>query len=207
MPPLPAVPNVIKFTVKGSSGGSEWNTLLHWTYTGTAPTGGALSAFSSTLLTTWGTQFGPLMDASCQVNEVAAIDLSTTSGAAGGATSVLPGTRVGGALPASTCVVVSKAIARRYRGGHPRSYLCLGVAEDLDDNSHWTSSMVVATDGAYAAMLSAMNGQTSGGCTLGNECCVSYRTGLAARVVPLVELVVGIIVRTLIGSQRKRIGS
>jgi hypothetical protein len=205
MPPLPVVPNVIKFTIKGTDGTSEWNTLMHWTYTGSAPTGAALNAFTSTLLTAYGAQFAPLMHTGCAVTEVDAIDLASSTGAAGVTTDTLSGTRTGGPLPASACVVVSKKIARRYRGGHPRSYLCLGTDTDLDDTSHWTTGLTVAVDGAYTALTAAVTGQTSGGCTLASECCVSYRTGLAARVVPLVELVVGIIVRTVIGSQRSRI--
>jgi hypothetical protein len=205
MPPLPAVPNVIKFTVKGTDGTSEWNTLLHWSYTGSAPSAAALNAFTSVMLTSWGAEFAPLMSIGCAVTSISAIDLSSTSGAAGETTDTLPGTRTGGRLPASACVVVSKQILRRYRGGHPRSYMCLGTETDVEDPSHWTTGLTVAIDGAYAAVTAAVTGQTSGGCTLASECCVSYRSGLAARVVPLVELVVGIIVRTVIGSQRSRI--
>jgi hypothetical protein len=213
VPALPVVPGVIKFTVEGTSDGSgPWVNVLHWSYTGTLPTGPTLNSFCASLLAAWNTNFAPVMDSSRVLTTVTAIDLSSASGAAGSASDALPGTRTGGILPASAAVVVSKLIARRYRGGHPRSYLTAGVMEDLDDASHWTTSLATAVDGAYLAVSTALAALAVGGTNLDLEACVSYfdTTSVPApphrRVVPLVEPVTGINVRLHIGTQRKRCG-
>lgn len=211
VPALPVVAGVIKFTVEGTcDGGGTWVNVLHWSYTGTAPTGATLNSFCSSLLTAWGTQFAPLMDSTRTITTVTAVDLASTSGAAGSASDTLPGTRTGTLLPASTAVVVSKLIARRYRGGHPRSYLSLGVTDDLTNAASWTSGLTVATDGAYIAVSTAMAALAVGGTNLDLEACVSYYDTATVpapphrRVTPLVEPVTGINVRTKIGTQRKR---
>lgn len=206
MAALPAVANVIKFTVEGSCDGVPTANSLHWAYAGTLPSAAALNAFTSALLTAWGTQFSPLMGTDCSVLLATAIDLSSTSGASGQTSNTTAGVRTGGRVPSSSAVVVSKSIARRYRGGHPRSYIQAGTFTDLDDSAHWSTGLTVAVDGAYDAVRVAVTGQVSGGCTLGNEVTVSYFTALAPRAVPLVEPVTGHTTRTHIGTQRRRLG-
>lgn len=208
---LPSVPGVVKFTVEGDVGGIGWVNVIHYAYTGTVPTGGTLVSFCSTLLTTWGTQFSPLMSVAGSVTRATAVDLSSTSGAGGEATDTLPGVRTGATLPPSSAVLVSKHIARRYRGGHPRSYIVAGTVTDLDDPGHWTTALTVAVDGAYSAVLTAMNALVVGGTDLTGEAIVSYfdTTLIPApphrRITPLVEPVTGISVRTAIASQRRRL--
>lgn len=211
MPALPAVPNVIKFTVEGTCGGHPWVNVLHWSYTGTLPTGATLNSVSSSLLTVWGAQFGPLMGTDCAVSRVTATDLSSSSGAQGETTDTQTGTRTGGVVPASSAVLISKHIARRYRGGHPRSYIMAGTTTDLDSPREWTAALTVAVDGAYAVVSAAMAALAVGGTNLDLEAIVSYvdATTVPApphrRVVPLVEPVTGVSVKLAICTQRRRL--
>lgn len=212
MPALPAVPGVIKFTVEGATdGGGAWVNVLHWSYSGTAPTGATLNSFCSSLLTAWGTQFAPTMHANRTILKTTAIDLTSSTSASGEASDTLPGTRTGAFPPASASVIVSKLIARRYRGGHPRSYIPAGVNEDMDDAGTWTTALAVAVDGAYNSVATTLAALAVGGTNLDLEACVSYYitdgTPPVAhrRTTPLVEPVTGILVRTAIGTQRKRL--
>jgi len=211
MAPLPAVPGVIRFAVQGLDDGADWVNVLHWRYTGTAPTGPNLTALSSTLLTAWSTHIGPLMSTGCSIETVKATDLASPTGAQTTFAATEPGTRAGAPLPASTAMLISKTVALRYRGGHPRSYLCVGVQPDLDSSRQWTPGFATAAEGSYSAMAAAVTGQVAGGTTLGGECVVSYVDKAVnpvspfRRAVPLVLDVLTIIARTALATQRKRL--
>jgi hypothetical protein len=211
MPPLPFVPGVIRFAVEGTVGSGTWVNVIHARYTGTVPDHATLDSFANSLLTGWNTAFSPLMPVSSTLEAVRCVDLSTDIGAAGNSESSLPGARTGTLLPASTCVVLAKGSARRYRGGHPRTYLCVGVESDLADTSHWAAGLLSAATGAYVAATGFLGSTTVAGTVLGFECAVSYIDKALnpvppyRRAVPLIDDLGGFVARARIGTQRNRL--
>ena len=125
MPPLPAAHHVIKCEIKFTDSQSARGlvNIFHVGYTG--------ADISVTDLANFATQFDLLvnntlttfMTSSMTHDESVFTDLTsdtaprviTTPGTAGG--------NAGARAPASAAAVVSWLIARRYRGGHPRTYL------------------------------------------------------------------------------------
>lgn len=212
MPPLPAVPNVVKFSVEGLCGSHPWANVIHYSYTGAPPSSADLNAMAGILLGAWASEIMPLADDSCTVDQCLAVDLSSGTGAAGAAAGTTPGTRAGGIMPASACVLVNKTIGRRYRGGHPRSYLNVGVQSDMTNPSTWTGTLTGLVFTAYNAVRTAMAGLVETATTLGVEVIVSYIDKILnpiapfRRAVPLVLPVGGIVVNPVIASQRRRLG-
>jgi hypothetical protein len=212
MPPLAFVPNVVKLTIAGDAGTFPWANVLHWGYSGTPPTGAACTAFASALLTAWGTNFAPHMWNGSHIKEATCTDLSSGTAAAGVDAATSDGTGGAGEVPASASVLVVKEIARRYKGGHPRSYVYAGVASDLDSSSAWSSALVAAISGAYAAVSTALDGLVSGATTLNTEVAVSYIDKAVnpvapfRRPVPAVFNITGSHAVAQVASQRRRMG-
>jgi hypothetical protein len=85
-----------------------------------------------------------------------------------------PGLRAGAFLPADACLLINYPITRRYRGGHPRQYLSVGIQTDLLDRAHWEGSFVVAVHAAWQAFIAEIVGQIVGTTTIESQGCVSY---------------------------------
>jgi hypothetical protein len=210
MPPLPAVPAVIRFSVEGRCGDGAWVNVLHFRYTGSVPDAAALNGFANDALNQWNSDFSSLMPTTSSVVRATAIDLSTPLTAAGVFEDTLVGTRAGTGVSACLAVLVSKNVARRYRGGHPRSYLAIGVEADLATASTWTAGLIAATTSDYEAFVTGMLADTHGGTVLASECVVSYVDKAVnpvypfRRAVPLVLDVLGSVAKTAIAIQRSR---
>jgi hypothetical protein len=102
----------------------------------------------------------------------------------------------------------SLEINRRYRGGHPRKYLPFGTAGTYASASSkfWDSGFIDDVQTKMAAFLSAVGGRTEGSTNFNDVVNVSYYTGGALRVTPVVDAVTSLAVRTRICSQRRRLG-
>lgn len=218
MPPLPAVPAVVKVAVKGHfSSGYNWANALHWTYGGTPPTSASCATLAGEIFTAYTGAFLGDMPTITYVDEVTVTDLSSSSGGEGnGGTANTPGTSSADKLPGNVTTLISKAIAQRYRGGHPRTYLPCGTDENLQDQGHWNSSYVTHILGQWTTFVDAVVGLSVGGTSLGQECAVSYYTtdytttppSRVRRVTPLVYDIPldGYSAQAEIASQRRRIG-
>ncbi len=212
MPALPVVPNVIKFTVEGTTPAHNWVNVLHWSFTGGPPLAADLNNCCDQLGGLWDTNFTPLMLTSATIAKTTAVDLTSAMGAGSELAVGVNGSRGTAELPGSSSVVVSKTTARRFRGGHARSYILAGIATDMATTSTWAGALVAAVTGAYEAVQTGMNGHVAGGTTLGHEVMVSYMTTdpithlPIRRVTPLVDAVIAVAAQARIGSQRRRIG-
>lgn len=208
MPPLPLVPGVIKMTIGGVYHDTQWLNVYHVDYTGSAPSSATLLSYLTAFASTVATAYSGEMSVDNEITEFTAIDLSTnTPGFASYAVSVF-GTRTGDFNPASVAMVVSHEIARRYRGGHPRTYLPWGTAGTFASGStkDWDPAFVTNCQSVFAGLVGAFTGITEGGTTFNNMVNVSYRSGNAPRVTPVVDVVTSHIVRSRICSQRRRLG-
>jgi hypothetical protein len=212
VPALPVVPNAIRFTIEGTTPAHAWVNTFHWGYTGPAPLLADLNDFAATLYAAWVTDFAPLMLTAGTIERATAIDLSSTLGVAGEDVGTNAGSRGTAEIPAASSVLISKTIGRRYRGGHPRSYIFAGIQTDLQSSSLWATAFTLNVATAYAAVTAALTGHTHGAVTLDTEVVVSYVDSTLFplsphfRTTPLVLPVLGVAVQPEIAIQRRRVG-
>jgi hypothetical protein len=145
VPALPNVPKVLRISYKftiGADNGALCRTFYQ--YTGPGATAVELNALATAIATSANTYLIPLMTADRSLIEINITDLTNPTAPVGDAGVSHVGTRVGGTLPASTAVLESSEILRRYRGGHPRVYWPFGSDDDLATSQTWTSGFVTA---------------------------------------------------------------
>lgn len=225
MPALPSVPKVLQLAVQTTktSVPDLFINRVHYAYTGTAPTSAELSAFASTVLTAWGSAFAPSCPDNTHFVGLVAIDLSSPTAATAEVTDSIVGTEAGLLLPADVCFVLSATVGRRYRGGHPRSYLPFGVQQDLQTPRTWTSAFITAVTTANAGLVTAIEGAGWAGAGTLSPVNVSYYEGFTAVVNPItlrtrdvpklrvggpiVDPITGYVGRAQLGSQRRRVAA
>jgi hypothetical protein len=216
MPALPNVPGVIKLNIDwGVEGDALAQTVHFFSYGGGAPSAGALSTFANDAVASGLTQFQALCNDQVGMISATARDLSSAMGNEATAGTPWVGTRGTALTPPSASMVIAHSISRHYRGGHPRSYLPLGVAGDITVAGRWATGLTAAADTAWGAWVASLVG-VSGVTNLVN---VSYygppnrtitsstgrvRTVSTVRGAPIVDAVTGHVARSQIGSQRRR---
>lgn len=143
MPALPDVPGVLKCEFLWGIGDDVAAlSRIFLAYSGVAPSNGDLITLSDVAVTTFTTDVAALFADSNALLNVVLTDLSSPTGAIGESTTgPVVGTR--GAtplLPGATSVLFNYHLGRRYRGGHPRSYVPMGLASDLTTEQRWAST-------------------------------------------------------------------
>ena len=208
MPPLPNVPNVVKIIVSGTYHDAKWLNIFHQQYDNPAPSASVLAS----LLGVWQgyvqTAYGAEMSVDNEVTGYEAIDLASDLGASAFLADSHFGSRTGDFVPANVAMVISHEIARRYRGGHPRSYLPWGTAGTYATGStiDWDSGFVTDCQAKWNALLTGINGHAIGGTEFHGLVNVSYVSGGVRRTTAVVDQITSGIVRTRICSQRRRLG-
>lgn len=186
MPPLPVVPNVVRVTHTFILGTDlTATTRFHWNYTGTPPDNAACGVFATSLRGLAAAHLASVISAENTLSAISVQDLSSSSGGFGEDTSGVAGTRSGGTLTAGTAVLLSGPIARRYRGGKPRTYWPFGTADDLLSANQWSTSAQSDFINALSAYEADFDGQSSGGCTIGQLVSVSYYEGFTSVLNPI----------------------
>lgn len=218
MPAFPPVPNVLKIVISGTYdelGAYQWANVFHWVYGGGIPTLADVSNFADLFYGSYSSFFTASMPASQSMQNAQVTDLSSDTGAQADSPTVTPGTATGAKLPGNACMLISKTINRRYRGGHPRSYMPIGTETNLLDQANWNDDFVTSSLTQYLAFVDDLVGETAGAIALGAECTVSYYDGVdpvtkkpIRRDVPVVYdiPVDGYTARQELASQRGRIG-
>jgi hypothetical protein len=220
MPALPPVPKVLRIDLLwniGSDSGATTRTFFR--YTGGPPSAADLTTFAAAVQAAAVTAFNALLGGFAQQAGTTVLDLDSALGASGEDLAVTNGGRSGGQMTASTAIVVSHAISRRYRGGKPRSYLPLGVEGDLAGTQAWDSTIVGDVTAAWAAFVAAVSALSAGSAAIVGPVNVSYYSGFlaaenpvthrwknisVARVSPLVDVITSSAARVKPGSQRRR---
>lgn len=216
MPALPSPGSVIKLTVDWAIEGDALGQTVHYfSYGGGAPSAGALSTFANTAVANGATQFQGLASDQVGMSGATARDLSSAMGNEASAGTPWVGTRGTALTPPAAAVIVAHSISRHYRGGHPRTYLPLGVAGDINVSGRWATAFTSAVQTAWGAWIASLIG-VSGVTNIVN---VSYygppnriitsstgrvRTISTVRATPLVDAITGHVTRFNIGSQRRR---
>lgn len=215
MPPLPAVEGVCKLIISSARSDSAVENILHVGYTGTPPSGSQLSTYlSGTVQPASATLFNAEGSTDLTGTTIEIIDLSSDMGASASVDFTSTGTRTGDFAPSSACLVSSWAIARRYRGGHPRTYWPFGTAGTYESGSSklWDASFVASVTTALGVWEGAITDITVGATVFNTLVNVSYvdknlnPTPPYRRTTPQVDPITGVFCKQRICSQRRRLG-
>lgn len=208
MPPLPVVPQVIKFQIKGTYHDTAWVNIFYVQYSGAAPSSSDLFNWLTAQQVTTEDFYTAEMSADNELTEYIATDLTSSTGATSSIARSAFGVRSGDFNPANVAACMSLHINRRYRGGHPRKYFSIGTSGTFATGStkDWDSGFITDCESKFEAMLAGMIGITEGGTTFAVNVNVSYRNAGAVRPTAVVDPIVGIAMATRVCSQRRRLG-
>jgi hypothetical protein len=209
MAPLPAVPGVVRIVLGTTSGTTNMANVFHASYGGAPPSIASVTALANAVYTAAG-GLATLMSPSEDISSCSVTDLSSSSGAVGEDSGSTPGAAAGADLPASACILVNYSTALRYRGGHPRQYLAIGMDADLADQRTWNNIFQVAAEVQFGVLRAAMS-STLGGTTYTGQVAVSYINKVSNpiapyhRAVPLVLPLPSFRINPKVASQRRRL--
>jgi hypothetical protein len=211
MPPLPNVNKVIRATLLWTIG-SNVNALSHlfYSYTGGPPTAGDCAAIAGIIDGNFNAAMLSFFHVNNGLRGVVVLDLNSDTGAEGQTSTLRAGTRAGTAVAAGTAVVTQEHIARRYRGGHPRTYVPALTADDLFTTQEWAPAALDGFLVSWRAFVNNNAGASGGTTALSAHVAVSYISKVVNpvppyhRPVPLVDPVTSITALASPGSQRRR---
>lgn len=223
MPALPAVPNVIR-AVFNLTIGADTSAMvrLYFAYSGSPPTSSDLNSIAGTFSSAWNTNLISIHPSQVVLTSVVLTDLNTLSGAGGINSTARTGTLAGTPLPASVAGMFGGQVARRYRGGKPRTFLPCGVTASTGNSQRWSGTFITTATTAINNFITACIGATSGATTISSHVNVSYYQGFTnvtspttgrARTVPklraggpITDVVTTMALAPIIGTQRRRLG-
>lgn len=206
MPTLPFVPGVAKIIVKQYIGSENMYNIFHADGgAGTGWTATELAALATAVRNAWQSNFCIYQTNVSGLTDVTAIDLASDTGPQSTVTSTTIGSLTGTPLSANAAACLSWKIARRYRGGHPRTYVGGATPAQLNGPNSWTSLVQSSWVTSGLALRTAINGVTT---SAGNArmCTVHYYRNKALLAVPLVSEITGLTVDSRVDSQRRRLG-
>jgi hypothetical protein len=185
MPRLPDTPQVLKIAIQGSVGSRNWANILHCHYIGPAPIAADLITFATAIWDAWVASVTAFQDTQTALTKVTVTDLTSPTSAQGEFLGDTPGTRTGSYLPADTSALASYPASFRYRGGHPRTYLPVGVQADLATPQTWQTTFVSALHAAFLTFIESIVGATVGTAFVDALGAVSYVASGARRATGL----------------------
>lgn len=212
MATLPFAPRGLRIVVSGTCYTSKWANVLHAQFASGTPLTNDLASLAQLIAVNFTTNMlftstNSMLETQCVVT-----DISSETGAAGIDTVQRAGAAAGTTLPAGTAMCVSWKIARRYRGGHPRTYLGGISANAQFDARQWTLSAATAQQAhalTFLGYVNTLSTPSTGNITLGS---FSYYKGMDAlhnpilRPVPVFDPFISTHVDQRIDSQRRRNG-
>jgi hypothetical protein len=178
--PLNPVPNVLRVVLEGfvdtSAADTLWANVLHFTYTGSAPTDVQCAAIGTNVANTWNADVASLCPSPTTLQVVTVTDLTSTTAGEGEALVLHPGTRGDDSIPANAAVLISYPSQLRYKGGHPRSYLYVLGNADLQGATNWSTAATAEVQSKWRQFLGDCLNSGSGTATnLSNFCTIRYR--------------------------------
>lgn len=204
LPPTPAVKAEFELEVTGET--RRFVNILHFAIPGGGPIPlGDLTSLATYLDAQYDLAFTDFMGTT--VTHVESVFTDLTSDTAPRVITA-PGTSGGSAgslLPLNVAAVASWAISRRYRGGHPRSYLGGMVDAQVSSPIALNPTFLTNWETALNTFLTNTSSHIIGGSTH-EPVNVSYFSGGAMRVSPVQDSIIGVTVHPRIDSQRRRLG-
>lgn len=220
MPELPSPGEVLKVNLHwGIEGDSKAQTVHYFRYSGAAGAGD-VESFAAALLSDGESSFQSLCGNYTGMVSAMVTDLESTSGVQVTGGTPWMGTRGTSLVPPGAATVVSHSIARRYRGGKPRSYLPLGISTDIATTGLWSTAFAETADGAWGGWIASLT-TTYGALSVNALVNVSYYSGYewvnrgtsgapkwvrvpTVRATPVVDAITGHTVNRVIGTQKRR---
>jgi hypothetical protein len=204
MPPLPPIDYVSRVAVQGEVGTGNWANIFHFLWDA-QPSDGNMDYLATQVYNAYAAQFLPYVPSEWRLSSVVTVDLGSSPALPGSATGSSAGSSGDPIISAQVCTLVKHIISRRYRGGHPRTYLPGGGASQLADADKWNSTQVDHMQTAWDNFISAVVGATYTGNTLTGFVNVSYFSGGVLRTTPVVDSVTGSVVEAAVATQRRRL--
>jgi hypothetical protein len=150
-------------------------------YTGAPPIVADLLALGTLLGAGFTADLAPEMGSNVSYASTEITDLSSATAAQATSEFVgLVGSEGGATLPAAACFMVNGGIARRYRGGHQKSFIPFGTQTDLLTDQEWE---VASADGflaSWAAFQNIIPINAWAGSGIVENCNVSYYEGFTS---------------------------
>lgn len=218
MPARPPVANVIEIDFLHTS--DQDTTLFNrffFSYTGSAPTAAQMATLVTNSLNHWATNVQKYQSNEWVLTSGKGIDLTSSTGAEAIIPSGVAGTAVAASSAYGSAMVISHKISRRYRGGHPRTYLG-GFPYDQITDGRWSSAEIANITTGFAAFITAMLAESWSGGSIVAEVNVSYYQGFTnhtypsgrvrpipnLRPTPVVDVITAFLVHNAVASQRRR---
>lgn len=164
-----------------------------------------ISALASQLATLYASHFRPHLNSSWSGDQVLCQDLTSITSAFAVAALAGNGAVTGATTPQNAACCVTWKIARRYRGGHPRTYLGPLGAASLENNTSFTSAFQTSVASAANLFLTGVNAIVADGKPQTLVTIHRYKDK-AELAVPEVSKVLSVAVDTRIDSMRRRLG-
>lgn len=218
MPAMQPVPEVLKFRIVWTVDGDPAAMTGHYfKYSGGPPSGTDCATMGSAAVSAGHTRFGPYALDTVGMAECEVTDLTSPTSAQGTGGTAWAGSQTS-MTPPGAAVLVNHAIARRYRGGKPRTYLPLGYSEVITSDGFWSNALVSGVDTAWGEWVADVIAASSG-CSLTNIVNVSYFDGFTnvpygsptkyrrvptPRIPPVVDVITAHTTSKVIASQRRR---
>jgi hypothetical protein len=220
MPPLAPPGPVIRCSFQTTDGASHVaGSRFFLKYSGGTPTSADLNTLASDISTAWGAHVAGVVLNSEHLTQVVCTDLSSDTGNEGTWDGSVAGTLGGSSLPANIAACVNHSIARRYRGGRPRTFLRCGTQGTMATPNEWTNDFQGEVQSAWEGWIAAILALSGFGFTLLDDVNVSWYSGNTvfttptgrarnipvARVTPIVDNITASTVAIKLGSQRRRL--
>jgi len=219
MPALPAVPSVVRVDLNQSMG-EDVHVLNRLFY----HFGGALSnadaaTWANTIQTDMGTDWAGAVHSDWGLLEVVVTDLTSATAAVGIAASTVIGSEPGTVLPAEDSMVFEYKVARRYRGGKPKSFTTGHVSARMLDPQRWAPAQLSALLSQWTTFLGHIASHAPAAVGAVTHVNVSYFSGFTVvispttgrarnvptlRGSPVVDTVIAVTADPKIGAQRRR---
>jgi hypothetical protein len=175
---LPTVADVVKIQLQWTVYGDPLaTTTLYWGYSGGPPSSADCATLAAAIAAAATSGFESLAHVNIALDAVQVTDLSSMSGGVNGAVATFTGSRSGGQLAPGSAVVANYGIARRYRGGKPRSYFPFGTSTDLSTAGLFDIGFVGDVLAGLTTFVGAVNGASAGSTTLTSQRNIGYYSG------------------------------
>ena len=203
---LPDAPGVVRIVHQGQNQGLPWVNTFHVLGSLGLYTQTDMEAVALAMHNAYFNSFVPQLNTATQLLSTTAIDLTSRTGPVGIETVSHAGTIPASSLPGlQVAYCISWTIQDRYRGGHPRMYLCAASNTEFQNGRTLTPTKVTALEAAADGYLVAAENMTVAGQTW-SPVCVRYWSHNQLLATPLIRPIRGRAVHNRIDTMRRRLG-
>lgn len=206
--PFVPIPGIARVSVEGLFGGVKTANVFWVGDTGTSLgySQTEIDFIATSVRGFYATRFAPLLANGWSHTQTIAVDQTSEFGLAGIATTAVNGTDGTQVFTSATAQGITWKIARRYRGGHPRTYLPPpGNGAAMSAGSTWSATRVSGLLAAATGFLTDVNGSSIAGRSF-PLVCVHREKGRTPLVPRLVDRVLAATVDSRPDTQRRRLG-